>query len=114
MRRLAYCAAGVALLSSFLISTPAPGHAQSVYPPTPKREVADTYFGRVIPDPYRWMEPPIPRNPQFRAWLEAQNRYARQVLNRLPDRTAIQARLAELADLGTAVPQVSLAGDRWF
>ena len=104
--------AALLLLPSFLIANPAP--AQSAPPSTPKREVADTYFGTVIADPYRWMEPPVPDNPEFKKWLEAQNAYTRHVLDSLPHRAALQARLAELADIVTTVPEVSLAGDRWF
>ena len=103
-----------ALLSILFAQLPAPALAQSSPPETPKREVADTYFGTVIADPYRWMERPIPNNPEFRRWLERQNAYARQVLDSLPQRAALQARLAELADIVTTVPQVTLAGDRWF
>jgi prolyl oligopeptidase len=91
-----------------------PISAQSKPPSTPKQEVADTYFGTVIADPYRWMERPVPGNPEFRRWLESQNAYTRQVLDRLPQRAALQARLAELADVVTTVPEVNLADDRWF
>jgi prolyl oligopeptidase len=99
-----------------LLFTLVPGlaPAQSAAPSTPKREVADTYFGTVIADPYRWMERPIADNPEFRQWLETQNAYTRKVLDRLPERAALQARLAELADIVTTVPQVRPAGDRWF
>ena len=78
--------AALLLLPSFLIANPAP--AQSAPPSTPKREVADTYFGTVIADPYRWMEPPVPDNPEFKKWLEAQNAHTRQVLDSLPHREA--------------------------
>jgi prolyl oligopeptidase len=88
--------------------------AQSGPPATPKREVVDTYFGTAVVDPYRWMETPIDQNPEFRRWLEAQNAYTRQVLDRLPERAALRARLAELADIVTTVPEVNLAGPRWF
>jgi prolyl oligopeptidase len=60
------------------------------------------------------MERPVPDNPEFRRWLESQNAYTRQVLDRLPQRAALQARLAELADVVTTVPEVNLADDRWF
>lgn len=103
-----------ALLSVLLAHVPALAPAQSAPPPTPRREVADTYFGKVITDPYRWMERPIPHNPEFRRWLERQNGYTRQVLDGLPERAALRARLAELADIVTTVHQVRPAGDRWF
>ena len=106
---------GCAVLVSLSITLPAvPLYSQIAPPATPKRTVADTYFGTVIPDPYRWMEAPIPRNPEFRQWLQRQNDYTRQVLDRLPERAALRARLAELADIVTTVPQVRLAGSRWL
>jgi prolyl oligopeptidase len=83
-------------------------------PATPKREVSDSYFGTTIVDPYRWTEAPVDQNPEFRQWLEAQNAYTRQVLDRLPERATLRRRLAELADVVTAVPTVSLAQSRWF
>ena len=106
---------GYAVLVSLSITLPAvPLYSQITPPATPKRTVADTYFGTVIPDPYRWMEAPIPRNPELRQWLQRQNDYTRQVLDRLPERAALRARLAELADIVTTVPQVRLAGSRWL
>jgi len=103
---------GAPVLALALVSPP--GQAQSAPPSTPKREVVDTYFGTTITDPYRWMEAPVDQNPEFRRWLESQNDYTRHVLDRLPQRGALRTRLAELADVVTAVPQVSLAESRWF
>jgi prolyl oligopeptidase len=88
--------------------------AQSAPPAAPKREVIDTYFGTAVADPYRWMEKPIAENPEFRRWLEAQNAYTREVLDRLPQRSQLKSRLAELVDIVTTVNDVSLAGSRWF
>ena len=88
--------------------------AQSTAPPTPKREVADTYFGTVIRDPYRWMESPVGRNPEFMEYLKKQNAHTRAVLDRLPERQALLARLTELADIMPQVPSLSPAEDRWF
>ena len=88
--------------------------AQSSPPPTPKREVADTYFGAVVSDPYRWMEPPVGKNPEFMDWLRKQNAHTREVLDRLPERPALVARLTELADITSQVSNVSPADRFWF
>ena len=109
---LSVCAALFLPSSLTLIADPVSAQSKPLSPP--KQEVADTYFGTVIADPYRWMERPVPGNPEFRRWLESQNAYTRQVLDRLPQRAALQARLAELADVVTTVPEVNLADDRWF
>jgi prolyl oligopeptidase len=105
--RAALCAVLLASLHSSV-------RAQSAPPPTPKREVADTYFGTVIADPYRWMERPTADNPEFHRWLEAQNGYTRQTLDQLPQRAPLAARLSQLADVVTTVSVVNLAGPRWF
>jgi prolyl oligopeptidase len=104
----------LALCALLLVSIHPPAHAQSAPPAAPKREIADTYFGTVIADPYRWMEQPTATNPQFLGWLKAQNAYTREVLDRLPRRAPLAARLAKLADVVTTVNDVSLAGARWF
>src|SRR5215204_1505640 len=88
--------------------------AQSTAPPTPKREVADTYFGTVIRDSYRWMEAPVGKNPEFMEYLKQQNTHTRAVLDQLPERPALLARLTELADIMPQVPSLSPAEDRWF
>jgi prolyl oligopeptidase len=103
-----------ALCLLLLWSVHPPARAQSAPPAAPKREIADTYFGTVIADPYRWMEQPTATNPEFLGWLKAQNAYTREVLDRLPQRAPLAARLAKLADVVTTVNDVSLAGARWF
>ena len=90
-----------------------PLQAQSSAPPAPKREVADTYFGTVVSDPYRWMEPPVGKNPEFMNWLKQQNAHTRAVLDKLPERQALLARLIELADITSQVPTV-IPAERWW
>ena len=102
-----------AVLLSWTLPARTPGLAQSGPPVAPKREVADTYFGKVLIDPYRWMEAPIPRNPAFLSWLRRQNDYTRLVLDRLPRRKELQARLFKLADITTTVSQLIPADRRW-
>jgi prolyl oligopeptidase len=102
---------GAALLLSWPHSSP----AQSPSPPaTPKREVADTYFGKVVLDPYRWMEVPVPKNPEFRRWLEAQNRHTRAVLDPIPERPALLEAVNKVADVVTSVAQLQVSPTRWY
>jgi prolyl oligopeptidase len=76
--------------------------------------VADTHFGTVVRDPYRWMEPPVAKNPEFMSWIKQQNAHTREVLDRLPERTALLARLTQLADITSLVSNVSTADRSWF
>ena len=89
-------------------------HPQSPPPATPHREVADTYFGTVVVDPYRWMETPTPSNPEFRKFLEAQNEHARTVLDQIPGRATLAARIRVLDDTSVSVAALDVQAGRWF
>ena len=63
-------------------------------PPTTRREdVREILHGVEVPDPYRWLEDGAA--PETRAWLSAQQEYARPFLD-TPIRGRIRKRLAEL------------------
>ena len=51
-------------------------------PPTARKAVADTYHGVTVTDDYRWLEDWNDKDVQ--AWSDAQNAYARSVLDKLP------------------------------
>jgi prolyl oligopeptidase len=65
-------------------------------PPAPKKPVSDAYFGTRVVDDYRWLEDG--GDQAVRAWSEAQNRYARFVLDALPSVAEIRARAKQIAD----------------
>jgi prolyl oligopeptidase len=71
----------------------------SPYPPTWTDDVVETLHGVEIPDPYRWLEDAD--SPEVRAWVEAQNEYTRSVLDAVPDRARIHARLDALLQIGS-------------
>jgi prolyl oligopeptidase len=110
-RRVVQC---LALLAVVTGSPRSSLSAQAGPPATPKREVADTYFGTVIPDPYRWMERPVPQNPEFRRWLEAQNAYTRSALDRIPGRSKLADRIRRLDDASVSAAALAVGGRRWF
>jgi len=73
--------------------------ALAALPPAPvakKIPVTDTYFGQTVVDPYRWME--TPGDPDLLAYLKAQNDRTRAILDAMPGRAALVARLKQLAD----------------
>lgn len=78
-----------------LIAWPAVAHSQQIaYPPTERGEVADDYFGRAVPDPYRWMEELD--SPATKSWVEAENAVTFGYLAHLPQRDSIRERLTAL------------------
>lgn len=64
------------------------------YPPARQDNTVAEFFGTPVADPYRWMEDP--NAPEVRAFIAAQNGLTRGLLDSVPDRAAIQGRLAEL------------------
>src|SRR5687767_13027957 len=69
------------------------------YPATRATDTRDTLFGVPVADPYRWLEDV--RSPEVRAWMDAQNRLARQRLAELPGREFLTRRLRELFYIDT-------------
>jgi len=63
-------------------------------PATAKQPVVDELHGYRIVDDYRWLEDWS--DPAVKAWSEAQNAYARTILDSEPSRQAIQDRVSEL------------------
>ncbi|HEY8996565.1 MAG TPA: S9 family peptidase, partial [Edaphobacter sp.] len=64
------------------------------YPQARKVEQTDEYFGVTISDPYRWMEDLD--SPELAEWVEQENALTRSVLDAVPERSAMHARLMEL------------------
>ncbi|MCC5851234.1 MAG: S9 family peptidase [Alkalimonas sp.] len=68
------------------------GHQLS-YPITRTSDVVDSYFGREIADPYRWLEDD--RSEETAAWVQAQNELTFSFLEQIPYRDTIRTRLQE-------------------
>jgi prolyl oligopeptidase len=75
-------------------------------PPSTKRvNVTETIHGVTVTDPYRWLEDQD--SPDTRAWIEAQNAYARALLDPLPARQRLAARFEQLLRVDrTGMPTV--------
>ena len=72
------------------------------YPPARKSDHVDDYHGVRVADPYRWLEDPD--SAETSAWVEAENRLTRSVLNG-PVRDGLVAQLTALYDFPrTSVP----------
>ena len=67
--------------------------------------VEETLHGRIIRDPYRWLE--NENAPETQEFVRQQLAYARSVLDAIPGRDAIRRRLRELLSIGTiGTPQI--------
>jgi prolyl oligopeptidase len=105
------CAVPLLLLSTILSGQTAV--STTLKPPaTPKREVADDFFGTKIVDPYRWLEDL--KSAEVAAWMKAQNDYTRSVLDRIPGRDKLRDRIAELDDTGIRVSGFQSYSGYWF
>jgi prolyl oligopeptidase len=72
------------------------GKGASAGPPAARvRVVHDIYFGETLADPYRWME--NNKDPDWLPYLKAENDYTRSVLDRLPRRSELLARIQQLS-----------------
>jgi prolyl oligopeptidase len=73
--------------------------------------VIDTYHGRQVPDPYRWLEDID--SPATRAWVESEGRLSADYLGALPGRQAITERLKKIWDFERwSAPERH--GPHWF
>ena len=64
------------------------------YPTTKKVDVEDNYFGRVVRDPYRWLEDT--ESEETAAWVKAQNEVTNNYLRSIPEREKFHQRLGQL------------------
>lgn len=75
-------------------------------------KVYDTYFGRTVEDPYRWMEDW--QGTEAQAWLSAQASYTKEYLHSLPEREALLARVRELGENAPIFCDFTMRGGRIF
>jgi len=97
-------------LASFALS--ASVAASGGPPAAPVRPVADTYFGTTVVDNYRYME--NLKDPEVQAWMKAQASYTRSVLDRIPRRAALAARIQSLLGKDLSRGKFRIRGQRLF
>ena len=85
---LLFLLTATACLASLLNSSAAPPAPQ-----TTKKPVTDEYQGVKVQDDYQWLEKDD--DPAVKAWSDAQNQRAREHLDKLPDRAAIEKQLTD-------------------
>jgi prolyl oligopeptidase len=83
-------------------------HAHGAPMIAPERPVTETFFGRAVTDPYRYME--NVQDPDVTAYLKSQAAHARATLDQIPGRAAMVKRIAQLSDAGVQISGVQLTG----
>jgi prolyl oligopeptidase len=101
------------LVLATLVLLPAAARAQQPhYPPAPRSEQVDTYFGRRVADPYRPLEDLDA--PATKAWVEAENAVTFGYLGGLARRDSIRQRLTALWNYPRVQVPYREAGQLWF
>jgi prolyl oligopeptidase len=82
--------------------------------PAPVRDVVETLHGITVHDPYRYFE--NAKDPEVQAWLKSQGAQARQTLDRIAGRDALEKRIAALSSASGDSIQgvVRMPGERIF
>src|ERR1700681_4383174 len=109
-RAMSFARVVLAVLSSAVLlgaSAPQP----LIYPPAPPQPVTDSYFGRPVVDPYRWLEDP--NSAQTRAWAAAESSLATRFIQGQPVYAALRARVETLAKGSPSRSGLQIAGGRW-
>ncbi len=89
--------------------------AAGAVPPAPVARVAvvnDSYFGETVSDPYRWME--NDKDPDWLPFLKGQNAHARAILDAIPGRDRLLARIQALSGDTAVTSTVQRAGSKLF
>lgn len=101
----------LAVLSLLVVTLTAAAQAPGA---PPARDVAETFFGTQVHDPYRWLEDT--KSPEAAAWMKASSDQAFATLARIPGRQAMFERISMYDSAAAArVYQVARErGGRWF
>jgi prolyl oligopeptidase len=113
--RLIFALSFLSLIAAAVVAgddSASPSHPSSSHlPQTPVKPVIDMFHGTKVLDNYRWLE--NGSSPETQKWVEEENSYTRGMLDRLPGRDAIHARLSELLQIGSVTPP-AIAGKHYF
>lgn len=89
-----------ALAAALLSCAASIAMAQIKPPAAPVKPVADTYFGKPVADPYRYLEDV--KDPEVAAWMQAQADYTRAMLDAIPQRKVLLAEVTRYGDAASA------------
>ncbi|MDR3749382.1 MAG: prolyl oligopeptidase family serine peptidase [Acidobacteriota bacterium] len=80
-------------------------------PATKQQPVTDDYFGHRVVDPYRWLEDGS--TPETQQWVAEQLAYTRSILDKLPGREKLHARIEQLLEIGN-LGETQVGGNYYF
>jgi len=85
-----------------------------VPPPLPPQDFADTHWATRVDDPYRFLENVA--DPAVERWMRAEAGATREILDRIPGRAAVLARIREIDDgsSGIVTSVTRTDGGRYF
>ena len=86
-------------------------NSESQFPSARRADVADTYHGVVVPDPYRWLEDAS--SAETLAWVDAQNALTAAAVAG-PTRDRLVAELTSLYDFPRASVPIERGGRFFF
>src|ERR1700744_74040 len=95
-----------------LLASSAASQASEGPPIAPVRPVTDTYFGTPVVDNYRHME--NLGDPEVQSWMRAQSTHTRKVLDSIPGRAGLAAKIATLIGGDLRRTDFTRRGDRLF
>jgi prolyl oligopeptidase len=111
--RLLHTATRTALLALTCLAAHQAFAAKSTPPGADKKAVTDEFHGTQVTEEYRWLEESA--DPAVKAWSDAQNAYARSILDHLPGVEGIRARVTEIMSAETTnYYGVARRGDTYF
>ncbi|MFK7832253.1 MAG: prolyl oligopeptidase family protein [Winogradskyella sp.] len=94
MKKILFVTAVLSIFTSCKNETKTLNTTTINYPETQKVDTTDTYFGEVVPDPYRWLEDD--RSEATESWVKSQNEVTFGYLDNIPYRNALKERLTKL------------------
>lgn len=90
------------------------GPATGTTPPATRTEPVEYTIGeRTIRDEYLWLEPLEAESDEVEAWTTTQNDYTRSILDAVPGRAELEARLGDLMQVGVINAPV-MRGSHYF
>lgn len=101
------------MLASIALSIGITAQLAVAPPATRAVPVVDNLHGEELIDNYRWLEPLERDSSEVREWTTQQNEYTRSVLDGRPGRDELEARLAELMQIGS-VSSPTMRGNLYF